>query len=105
MPAQFSIVESTQIEGVDVSLAIMGFADCTMIAVSDTGTFGSFYKVQVAKGGHTNQEAVVTIDPIFGINDHYFQVLIRLENKPKFLVQFNKVRDFSQTYFQQKQNY
>jgi len=69
-----SKVGTLKLNDVTVHLASMIFGDCVMLAVSDTGTFGSFYQVDKTKSSHQNLEPVVSIKPIFGADDQYFQV-------------------------------
>merc|ERR1712110_920084 len=70
-------VDILQLGDETVHVASMSFADCEMLAVSDTGTFGSFYHVDQQKGAHENLEPLVSITPIFGLDDQYFQVVCR----------------------------
>ena len=66
------------LNGDEVHLATMSFSDTLMMAISDTGAFGSFYHVEKAQRRHQNAEPVVSSRSIFGVDNQFFQVQRRL---------------------------
>ena len=67
-------VETIEIDDSKVHLSSMKFDDHIMLGVSDSGTFGSFYRVFKSTNQHKDKEPVFEIVPIFGCDDQYFQV-------------------------------
>merc|ERR1712235_179942 len=70
-------VQTIEIDDSKVHLSSMKFDDHIMLGVSDSGTFGSFYRVFKSTNQHKDKEPVFEIVPIFGCDDQYFQVVCR----------------------------
>ena len=68
-----TILREVEIDNSPVALAIVKFADQTMVTVSDNGTFGAFHDIEIAEM-RPGTDPVVTIKPFFGYSDDFTKV-------------------------------
>ena len=72
-----TILREVEIDNSPVALAIVKFADQTMVTVSDNGTFGAFHDIEIAEM-RPGTDPVVTIKPFFGYSDDFTKVSANL---------------------------